>query len=49
MPSSSGSRRLPIVSIQLHVARQRALSTLPRYSKETPRTMSAASTIISAR
>ena len=49
MPSSKGSARLPMVSVQSQVARHRGLIDLPRYSNDTPRIMRASSTSIMAR
>src|SRR5689334_17015186 len=49
MPMSSGASTLPVVSDASQVRRQRAASCLPRYSKATPRMMSAASKRASAR
>ena len=47
-PISSGATRLPAVSRMLQFRRHRGVSRWPRYSTATPRTISAASTRISA-
>ena len=49
MPISSGASTLPTVSSTSQVRRQRAASRLPRYSKATPRMISAASSSTRAR
>ena len=49
MPISSGASTLPTVSVASQVCRQRAASRLPRYSKATPRMISAASSSTTAR
>ncbi len=48
-PISSGASTLPTVSSTSQVRRHRSASRLPRYSKDTPRTISDASSSTSAR